>query len=70
MSDYLRASGAWRDPENDRVLSISFNRSPTDDEMRAVQDFLHRPPATCPFCAAPTYGLPCTSCGEPDIPDF
>lgn len=66
---YLRALGAGRDPDNSQVLFLSFNRAPTDEEMRAVQGFLRRPPAICPFCAAPTYGLPCTACGEPDVPE-
>lgn len=69
MSDGLKASGIIRDPENEQFVSIGFNRKPTDDEMRAVHNFLRRTPATCPFCSTPTYSLPCSQCGEPDLPD-
>lgn len=68
-SEHLRAVGVARDPDNPQMLFLAFNRPPSDDEMRAVHDFLRRPPARCPFCSTPTYGLPCTSCGEPDVPE-
>ncbi len=69
MSDELKAVGASRDAGEPKSLAISFNRIPTDDELRAVHNFLRRSPATCPFCKTPTYSLPCSQCGEPDIPE-
>lgn len=65
----LTAIGAGRDAENEKSLCIYFDRRPTDDELRAVHNFLRRSPAKCPFCKTPTYSLPCSQCGEPDIPD-
>lgn len=69
MSDHLRAIGIGRDLQNDRVLILSLNRPPNDDELRAIHDAIRRTPATCPFCTKPTYVLPCSHCGEPDIPE-
>lgn len=69
VGGYLRAQGIGRDPENDRVVFLSLNRVPSDDELRAIQDAIQRTPATCPFCAKPTYVLPCSHCGEPHVPD-
>lgn len=69
MADHLRAVGIGRDPENDRVVFLSLSRAPTDDEVRAIHDAIRRTPATCPFCTKSTYVLPCSHCGEPDIPD-
>ncbi|TDK35207.1 hypothetical protein E2F50_13185 [Rhizobium deserti] len=69
MVDQLRANGIGRDPENDRVVFLSLNRAPGDDEVRAIHGAIQRPPATCPFCKRPTYVLPCSHCGEPDVPD-
>jgi hypothetical protein len=66
---HLRAQGIGRDPQNDRVVFLSLNRSPKDDELRAIHDAIRRTPATCPFCSKPTYVLPCSHCGEPDVPD-
>ncbi|MDJ1632710.1 hypothetical protein [Rhizobium rhizogenes] len=66
---HLRAQGIGRDPENDRVIFLSLNRVPNDDELRAIHGAIGRTPATCPFCAKPTYVLPCSHCGEPDVPD-
>lgn len=65
----LKAVGIGRDAQEPRCLSVAFNRSPTDDELRAVHNFLRRSPAICPFCKTPTYSLPCSQCGEPDIPE-
>jgi hypothetical protein len=69
VGGHLRAQGIGRDPENDRVVFLSLNRAPSDDELRAIQDAIGRTPATCPFCSKPTYVLPCSHCGEPDVPD-
>jgi hypothetical protein len=69
MSDGLKAAGVARDTDARQSLSVAFNRVPTNDEMRAVHDFLRRPPASCPFCMKPTYRCPCTHCGEPDTLD-
>lgn len=69
MADDLKAIGAGRDAQNERFLSICFNRRPTDDELRAVHNFLRRVPGQCPFCNTPSYALPCTQCGEPDDRD-
>lgn len=66
---HLRAAGIGRDPENDRVVFLSLNRAPSDDEMRAIHGAISRTPATCPFCTKPTYVLPCSHCDEPDVPD-
>lgn len=66
---HLRAAGIGRDPENDRVVFLSLNRVSSDDELRAIHSAISRTPATCPFCAKPTYVLPCSHCGEPDVPD-
>lgn len=67
----LKAKGIGREIGSPQYLFIGFNRQPTDDEMRAIHEFLRRPPPTCPFCQKPHYGaLPCWNCGEPDIPDF
>lgn len=65
----LIGRGVFRDGGEERTLCISFNRKPTDDELRAVHDFFRRSPANCPFCSKPTYRLPCTHCGEPDTPE-
>jgi hypothetical protein len=65
----LKAVGTGRDAGEPKSLLVAFNRRPTDDELRAVQTFLRRAPATCPFCKLPTYSLPCSHCGEPDIPE-
>lgn len=62
----LKAIGSGRDAQSPCSIDIIFNRPATDDEMRALHDFLRRPPATCPFCSKPTYACPCTNCGEPD----
>lgn len=67
--DRLGATGISRDAEHSQMLTVSFSRRPTDSEMRAIHDFLRRTPSTCPFCSEATYSLPCTACGEPDIPD-
>lgn len=69
MSDALKSVGISRDAGEPKSLLIAFNRSPTNDEMRAVHEFLRRDPSVCPFCTKPTYSLPCSSCGEPDIPE-
>jgi|GEM_PF-5914495 len=69
VGGHLRAQGVGRDPENDRVVFLSLNRVPSDDELRAIRDGIQRTPATCPFCTKPTYVLPCSHCGEPDVPD-
>lgn len=69
MTGHLRAAGIGRDPENDRVVFLSLNRVPTDDELRAIHGAISRTPATCPFCTKPTYVLPCSHCGEPDVPE-
>jgi hypothetical protein len=66
--DGLTAKGISRD-DHPFTLCVGFNRLPTDDEMRAVHNFLRRTPSTCPFCKTPTYALPCTQCGEPDVSD-
>lgn len=65
--DYLKARGVVRDVG--KTLLVYFNRRPTDDELRAVHDCLRKVPATCPFCAKPTYVLPCSHCDEPDVPE-
>lgn len=65
----FKALGIGRDADNEKVLIVSFNTRPTDDEMRAVHNFLRRTPGHCPFCQTPSYALPCTQCGEPDLPD-
>lgn len=67
MIDILKAVGVSRDAGEPKAISIAFNRYPTDDEMRAVHNFLRRPPGHCPFCQTPSYALPCTQCGEPDV---
>ncbi len=36
----LRAKGIGRDFENEQTLFVSFNRRPTDDELRALHDLL------------------------------
>ena len=69
MAKHFRAMGIGRDPENDRVVFLSLSRVPSDDELRAIHDAIRRTPATCPFCTKSTYVLPCSHCGEPDIPD-
>ncbi len=69
QQDQLKATGIGRDPDNSQFLFIGFNKKPSDDEMRAIHDFLRRSPSRCPFCSSPTYVLPCTSCGEPDLPE-
>lgn len=52
-------------------LNIHFNRPPTEDEKKAIECLLKRPPPICPFCQKPHYGaLPCCHCGEPDMPEF
>lgn len=66
--DELKAKGVAREVVP-QAMTVIFNRPPNDDEMRAIHDFLRRSPAICPFCKLPTYALPCTACGEPDIPD-
>ncbi len=38
--DLLRAKGIGRDFENEQMLFVSFNRRPTDDEMRVIHDLL------------------------------
>lgn len=68
MAIELKAHGVFR-VEGRAELLLVFNRAPTDDEMRAVHNFLRGSPTTCPFCRTPTYALPCTQCGEPDVPD-
>lgn len=65
----LKARGVSRDAGEPRTLCIAFNRVPSDDELRAVHNFLIRSPGRCPFCNTPSYALPCTQCGEPDIPE-
>lgn len=39
----LSAKGIGRDPDNEQVLFASFDRRPTDDEMRAIHDLLRKP---------------------------
>lgn len=36
----LRIIGTARDPENNKGAAIYFNRTPTDDELRAIHDSL------------------------------
>ncbi len=36
----LRAKGIGRDFEDEQILFVSFNRCPTDDEMRVIHDLL------------------------------
>lgn len=38
----LRKIGVGRDFENEHALLISFNRKPTDDELRFIDDLLAR----------------------------
>lgn len=41
MSDEtLKARGVFRDPGDERTLSVAFNRKPSDAEMRAIHDYL------------------------------
>ncbi|PWE48502.1 hypothetical protein DEM26_18315 [Thioclava sp. NG1] len=37
----LLVRGVGRDGENPRALSVAFNREPTDEELRMIDDFLH-----------------------------
>lgn len=69
MADYLHARGVGRDASDERSLLVFLNRRPSDDELRAIHDCLSKVPATCPFCTKPTYVLPCSHCGEPDVPE-
>jgi hypothetical protein len=63
----LRACGVGRNAEEPKSLLVYFNRPPTNDELRAVHDFLRHSPGICPFCSMPSYSLPCSNCGEPAI---
>lgn len=38
--DPLKACGIFRDPDDERTLSVAFNRKPSDAETRAIHDFL------------------------------
>lgn len=37
----LLVRGIGRDGENPQALSVVFNREPTDQELRMIDDFLH-----------------------------
>lgn len=37
----LLVKGIGRDAENAQALFVAFNRKPTDEEMRMIDDFLH-----------------------------
>ncbi len=69
MADHLKARGVGRDGGDPRTLLVFFNQRPSDEELRAIGDCLGKVPATCPFCTKPTYVLPCSHCGEPDVPE-
>jgi hypothetical protein len=66
--DALKARGAYRPQGEPESVTLIFTRRPTDGEMRAIHDALRKPPVPCPFCGEPTYLLPCTACGDPDLP--
>jgi hypothetical protein len=38
MTETLKVVGCAREAENSRALTLFFNRTPTDDEMRAVHN--------------------------------
>lgn len=58
----LRAVGISRYDGDQKALTVAFDRKPTDDEMRAVHDFLRHGPFVCHGCGMPHYSLPCPSC--------
>lgn len=41
-NEMLHVSGVGRDADDERTLFMSLNRKPTDDEVRAIHDFLRR----------------------------